>query len=41
MREGTAAERPCGKFHDFYSVSPENCGSTLVYQNEKRHYTKT
>ena len=35
MREGTtsrvtAAGRPYVKFHDFYSVSPENFGSTLV-----------
>jgi len=35
MREGTtlkvmAADRPYGKFYDFYSVSPENFGSTLV-----------
>jgi hypothetical protein len=26
----TVANRPYGKFHDFYSVSPENFGSTLV-----------
>jgi len=26
----TAADRPYGKFYDFYSVSPENFGSTLV-----------
>jgi hypothetical protein len=36
MREGTtsrvtAADRPYGEFYDFYSVSPENFGSTLVY----------
>jgi hypothetical protein len=36
MREGTilrvtAADRPYGKFYDFYSVSPENFGSILVY----------
>jgi len=35
MREGTtsrvkAADGPYGKFYDFYSVSPENFGSTLV-----------
>jgi hypothetical protein len=34
MREGTtsvtAADRPYGEFYDFYSVSPENFGSTLV-----------
>jgi hypothetical protein len=35
MREGptsrvTAADRPYGEFYDFYSVIPENCGSTLV-----------
>jgi hypothetical protein len=38
MREGstsrvTAADRPYGEFYDFYSVSPENFGSTLVYSN--------
>jgi hypothetical protein len=27
----TAADRPYGEFYDFYSVSPENFGSTLVY----------
>jgi hypothetical protein len=37
MREGTtsrvtAADRLYGKFYDFYSVSPENFGSTLVLQ---------
>jgi len=26
----TAADRPYGKFYDFYSVSPENFGSTNV-----------
>jgi len=26
----TAADRPYGKFYDFYSISPENFGSTLV-----------
>ena len=36
MREGTTsrvtvADRPYGKFYDFYSISPENFGSTLVY----------
>jgi hypothetical protein len=36
MREGTtsrvtAADRPYGEFYDFYSVSPENFGSTLVH----------
>ena len=35
MREGTTsrvtvADRPYGEFYDFYSVSPENFGSTLV-----------
>jgi hypothetical protein len=35
MREGTTsrvtvADRPYGKFYDFYNVSPENFGSTLV-----------
>jgi len=38
MREGTnsrvrAADRPCGEFCDFYSVSPENFGSTHVNKN--------
>jgi len=37
MREGTTsrvtvADRPYGKFYDFYNVSPENFGSTLVFQ---------
>jgi hypothetical protein len=37
MREGTtsrvtAAVRPYGEFYDFYSVSPENFGSTLVFK---------
>jgi len=27
----TAADRPCGEFYDFYSVSPENFGYHLVY----------
>jgi hypothetical protein len=36
MRKGTtsrvtAADRPYGEFYDFYSVSPENFGSTLVH----------
>jgi hypothetical protein len=36
MREGTtsmvtAADRLYGEFYDFYSFSPENFGSTLVY----------
>jgi hypothetical protein len=40
MREGTtsrvtAADRPYGEFYDFYSVSPENFGSTLVYLGRK------
>jgi hypothetical protein len=35
MREGnssrvTAVDRPNSEFYDFYSVSPENLGSTLV-----------
>jgi len=38
MREGTtsrvkAADRPYGKSNDFYSVSPETFGSTLVQNN--------
>jgi hypothetical protein len=28
--EVTAADRPYGEFYDFYSVSPENFGSTFV-----------
>jgi hypothetical protein len=44
MREGTTsrvtvADRTYGKFYDFYSVSPENFGSThvrlLAYEDEK------
>ena len=36
MQEGTTlratvADRPYGEFYDFYSVSPENFGSTHVY----------
>jgi len=36
MREGTtsrvtAADRPYGEFYGFYSVSPENFGSTHVH----------
>jgi len=36
MREGTTsrvtvADRPYGEFYGFYSVSPENFGSTHVY----------
>jgi hypothetical protein len=36
MQEGTtsgvmAADRPYGKFYDFYSVSPEYFGYTFVY----------
>jgi hypothetical protein len=27
----TAADRPYGEFYDFYSASPENFGSTLVF----------
>jgi hypothetical protein len=27
----TAADRPYDEFYDFYSVSPENFGSTLVF----------
>jgi hypothetical protein len=35
MREGTTsrvmvADRPYGEFHDFYSVSPEYVGYTLI-----------
>jgi len=35
MQEGTTSrvtvgDRPYGKFYDFYSISPENFGSTLV-----------
>jgi hypothetical protein len=28
----TAADRPYSKFYDFYSVSPENFGSTLLWK---------
>jgi len=36
MREGTtsrvtAADRPYGELYDFYSISPENFGSTLIF----------
>ena len=27
----TAADRPYGEFYGFYSISPENFGSTHVY----------
>ena len=27
----TVANRPYGEFYDFYSVSPENFGSTLIH----------
>jgi hypothetical protein len=45
MREGTtsrvtAADRPYGEFDDFYSVSPENFGSTLVYTHDQRSINK-
>jgi len=41
MREGTtsratAADRLYGEFYDFYSVGPENFGSTLVYVKKER-----
>jgi hypothetical protein len=41
MREGTtsrvtAADRPCGEFYDFYSVSPKNFGSTLVVRGSRK-----
>jgi hypothetical protein len=37
MREGTTsrvtvADRPCGEFYDFYSVSLENFGYRLVFK---------
>jgi hypothetical protein len=40
MREGTtsrvtAADRPYGEFYDFYSVSPENFGYQLVYEQDR------
>jgi len=40
MREGTAsrvtaADRPYGEFYGFYSVSPENVGSTHVLTMSK------
>jgi len=50
MREGTtsrvtAADRTYGKFYDFYSVSPENFGSTHVisfgYERNKHHVNKS
>jgi len=39
MREGTtlrvtATDRPYGEFYDFYSVSPENFGSTLISRTD-------
>jgi hypothetical protein len=40
MREGTtsrvkSADRPYGEFYDFYSVSPEYFGYTLVHVAER------
>ena len=38
----TAADRTYGKFYDFYSVSPENFGSTHVqlrYSVEYEHFS--
>jgi hypothetical protein len=40
MREGTtsrvmAADRPNGEFYDFYSVSPENFGYSLIREELK------
>jgi hypothetical protein len=32
----TAADRPYCEFYDFYSVSPENFGSTLVTCGTRR-----
>ena len=42
MREGTtsrvtAADRNYSKFHDFYSASPENFGSTHVLFQKRSH----
>jgi hypothetical protein len=44
MREGTtsrviAADRPYGEFYDFYSVSPEYFGYTLVILTANAHFT--
>jgi len=45
MREGTTsrvtvADRTYGKFYDFYSVSPENFGSTHALQGRWQHGEK-
>jgi hypothetical protein len=45
MREGTtsrvvAAERPYGEFYDFYSVSSEYFGYTLVHLGVTISYTE-
>jgi len=32
-QRATAADRPYGEFYGFYSVSPENFGSTHVYMS--------
>jgi hypothetical protein len=44
MREGptsrvTAADRPYGEFYVFYSVSPENLGSTHLYSLRQDVFT--
>jgi hypothetical protein len=47
MQEGTTsrvmvANRPCGEFYDFYSVSPEYFGYPYVYNRiPKMHGTYT
>jgi hypothetical protein len=35
-----AVDRPYGKFYDFYSVIPENIGSTLVYPGNPQPLTQ-
>ena len=37
----TAADRPYGEFYDFYSVSPENFGYTLVPYYESKSMQET
>jgi hypothetical protein len=36
-----AADRPYGEFHDFYSVSPEYFGYTLVNTRSSKLSVKT
>jgi len=45
MAEGTTsrvtvADRPYGEFYDFYSVCPENFGSTLVHHSLRHHHSQ-